>query len=112
MTIEEIVFEHLTPRLSVPVYTEVPPEPPRSFVSFEKTGGRMEEHIKYAAVAVQSCAPSRYEAMQLNEQVKEKMLTLDERDDICRVELNNDYHFSDPESKKRRYQAVFDITFY
>lgn len=39
----------------------------------------------------------------------EKALNLDE---IASVKLDNDYNFTDTETKEYRYQAVFDITYY
>lgn len=110
--IEKTVLDHLSARLSVPVWMEIPPSPPECFVLLEKTGGRVEESLCYATLAVQSYGKTLWDAMQLNHTVKKAMEQLDELPSICRVELNNDYHFSDPATKRRRYQAVFDVVYY
>lgn len=110
--IEKIVLDFLSERLIVPVWMEIPPGPPERFVLLEKTGGYAEEGLHYATLAVQSYGNTLWDAMQLNNAVKKAMTQLDELDSICRVELNNDYHFSDPATKRRRYQAVFDVAYY
>ncbi|MBM6914412.1 hypothetical protein H6B33_03215 [Gemmiger formicilis] len=55
---------------------------------------------------------SLLEAARLNEQVKQAMESLDERDEIAAVKLNTDYPYPDTRTKRYRYQAVFDITHY
>lgn len=110
--IEKIVLDFLSDRLFVPVWMELPPNPPECFVLLEKTGGRVEEGLGYATLAVQSYGPALWDVLQLNQRVKDTMEQLDELPSICRVELNNDYHFSDPATKRRRYQAVFDVVYY
>lgn len=110
--IEKIVLDFLSERLPVPVWMETPTNPPQRFVLLEKTGGRMEEGLGYATLAVQSYGPALWDALQLNQKVKDAMEQFDALPSICRVELNNDYHFSDPATKRRRYQAVFDIVYY
>ncbi len=42
-----------------------------------------------------------------NETVKLAMDSLDELAEVCRVQLNSDYNFTDTASKRYRYQAVF-----
>jgi len=48
----------------------------------------------------------------LNEAVKAAVEMLVELDDVSSVSLNSDYIYTDTESKKYRYQAVFDIKHY
>ena len=110
--IEKIVLDFLSERLPVPVWMEIPPNPPERFVLLEKTGGGSEEGLCSATLAVQSYGKTLWDALQLNHVVKKMMAQLDELDSICKVDLNNDYHFSDPAMKQRRYQAVFDIIYY
>ena len=33
-------------------------------------------------------------------------------DDISKVSLNSDYNFTDPDTKRYRYQAIFNIWYY
>ncbi|MCD8087129.1 MAG: hypothetical protein LUE22_00875 [Oscillospiraceae bacterium] len=110
--IEKIVLDYLTDALDVPVYMEVPETPPQTYVVLEKTGGGQNNHISTATLAVQSCAPSLYEAALLNEQVKTAMDSIITLDSVSRIKLNSDYNFTDTATKKYRYQAVFDFTYY
>ena len=60
-----------------------------------------------------SYSDSLYGASQLNEAVKGIMLNdLLEEDEIGSVDLNSDYNYTDSETKRYRYQAVYDITHY
>lgn len=110
--IETIVLDYLSDVLSVPVSMEVPEDPPDQFVVIEKTGGGEENHIKSATLAIQSIAPSLYEAAVLNEDVKTAMDGIEALDSIGRSSLNSDYNFTDTASKQCRYQAVFDLIYY
>ena len=112
--IEEILISYLNGSdLGAPVYSEIPPNPPSSFFTVEKTGSSMENHIYSSTVAIQSYGGSLYEAASANEKVKEIMLyDLIDLPDIARVSLNSDYNYTDTSQKRYRYQAVFDITHY
>ncbi len=110
--IETVLITYLGAALSVPVFMEVPADPPASFVVLEKTGGGMENHIQAATVAIQSYGPSLYAAAVLNEEVKGAMLYGATPNGISGVRLNSDYNFTDPTTKRYRYQAVYDITYY
>lgn len=110
--IEKIILDYLDQELSVPVYMERPADPPGHFVLIEKTGSGKTNYICDAMIAVQSYAPSLYEAAELNEEVKTVMENMIVLDDICRVSLNSDYNFTDTAMRAYRYQAVFDITHY
>lgn len=110
--IEETILNYLSDALDAPVSMEVPPESPGRFVVLEKTGSSRTDHICSAVIAVQSFAESLLEAARLNKRVKEAMEGLDELDEIAAVRLNTDCNFTDPSTKRYRYQAVFDITHY
>ena len=110
--IEEIVLTHLSQTLTVPVYMEIPENPPGSFILLEKTGSGKSNHVCTSTFAVQSYAESMLAAAELNELAKSVMETLDENDEIAACRLNTDYAFSDTANKRHRYQAVFDITHY
>ena len=85
---------------------------PSEYVLIEKTGGGKEEYIKNATIVIQSYAPTRQVAAELNEKVIECLEAIIELDDICRCSLNTDYNYPDVGRKKQRYQAVFDIVYY
>lgn len=115
--IEKIVLDYLAEELDpVPVYMQAPESIPNpgsaKFVVLEKTGSSLENHIFSAVIAVQSYAPTLYEAAVLNEAVKAAMLQIIELSEITRVDLNSDYNFTDETTKQPRYQAVFDLVHY
>lgn len=107
--IEKIVLDYLQGVLSVPVYMEHPIQKPESYVLLEKTGSARDDFISTATVAIQSYAKSLHEAAQLNEVVKEKMDNIVTLDAIMGARLNTDYNFTDTETKRYRYQAVYDL---
>lgn len=109
--IEKIVKDYLKEALNVGTYLEVP-QNESTFLVVEKTGSSKDNHIFTATIAVQSCAPSLYEAAQLNESVKSAMEDIIELKEICNCDLNSDYNYTDTEMKVYRYQAVFDLTHY
>ncbi len=110
--IEKLVLDYLNSELKVPAYMEEPEHPGKSYVLLEKTGSGCTNHIRRATIAIQSYAESLYKAAALNETVKAVMEQIVELPDICRCALNSDYNFTDPETHRYRYQAVFDITHY
>lgn len=115
--IEKIVLDYLAEELDpVPVYMQVPESNPNpgsaKFVVIEKTGSSLENHIFSAMLAIQSYAPTLYEAAVLNEAVKAAMLQMIELEEVARVDINSDYNFTDEETKQPRYQAVFDLVHY
>ena len=102
--IEKTILDYLNQELSVPVYMERPEDPPERFVLLEKTGSSKRNYICNATFAIQSYAPSMYEAALLNELVKdtvENAITLSE---ICRVSLDSDYTITDTAMTPSRRQ--------
>lgn len=110
--IEKIAINHLSIALTVPVYMEIPENPPNTFVLVEKTGSSRTNRVNRATLAVQSWAGSLLAAAELNERVKAAMDELAEIDDVSACRLNSDYNFTDTTTKHYRYQAVFDLVFY
>ncbi|MEA4965386.1 MAG: hypothetical protein VB055_06155 [Oscillospiraceae bacterium] len=107
--IEKTVLDYLSASLSLPVKMEVPENPPEEFLVVEKTGSDVSNHIKRATIAVQSYAGSLYRAACINEDVKAATENLVALPEISKASLNSDYNFPDTQTKKYRYQAVFDI---
>lgn len=108
--IEKTLLDYLSSQLTdVPVYMERPKEQPDMYIVLEKTGSSKTNHIKTATFAVQSYAPTMYEAAALNEIVKGVVESAIVLDDISKVTLNSDYNFTDTAEKRYRYQAVFDF---
>lgn len=110
--IEKRLLDYLSAALDVPCHMEMPDTVSGQFVVIEKTGTYQLNKITQATFAIQSYAPTLYDAALLNEQVKAAMEDLVERDDISRVQLNSDYNYTDTAMKRYRYQAVFVVTYY
>lgn len=110
--IELRLREHLEAALGLPVLFERPTLLPPAFVLAERLGGGQETGLCTARLALQSYAGSLLAAMQLNERVKAAMAGFAERDDVCRAELESDCNFTDPETKRYRYQAVYEVLYY
>lgn len=110
--IELIVKDWLAKKLAVPVCTEVPERPPASFVVVEKTGSGRKNYIDSATLAIKSYGETLYKAALLNEEVKAAMDSLPELPDVSAARLNSDYPFNDTTTKRRRYQAVYNITYH
>lgn len=108
--IEQIVIAYLTAALpGIPVSGEIPPDPPRQFITVERTGGDEDEHVRGATLTIQSWAASKAEAAALNEIVKAKMADLAALPNVSSCTLNSDYNYTDTSTKHNRYQALFDI---
>lgn len=114
MSIETTTIGYLSQVMDVPVYGEVPPDPPEAFVLVEKTGGARANYIWSATLAVQSWhRGSLNSALELSGQVTQAMFDMvGDLSSIGGVRLNSEYNWTDPESKYYRYQAVFDVTHY
>ena len=113
MIIEETIRNHLKDNIqSIPVYLEIPADPPDEFIAIDKTGGSQSNLLNYATIAVQSHAKSRYRAAVINEEVKEAMKLLPIHDAVAGCHLSSDYNFTNTATKWNRYQAVFEVTHY
>lgn len=96
----------------VNAFFEKPETRPSKYAVIQKTSGGESNHISSAMFAIQSYAPSLYEAALLNEAVKTAMKNLISYNDVIKCALNSDYYFPDGTEKEYRYQAVFDIRHY
>ena len=110
--IEKAVLDFLNSKLSVPVYMEVPVDMDDEFVVIEKTGGGQTDKINSATFAIQSWATSLLDAAALNKDVLEAMEDAVTLDIIGGCYLNSYYNFTDTDTKRYRYQAVYNITHY
>lgn len=109
--IELIVQHYLVDALGLPVLMETPEKRPDRYVLVEKVGGSESNFINSATLAIQSIAPSLYEAAALNEEVKRAMGGIVWLDAVSRCVLNSDYNYTNTATKQYRYQAVFDLTY-
>jgi len=112
--IETVILAHLKTALDTDnVFMEVPRDNlPAQFVVVEKTGGDRLNHISTSTFAVQSYGESLYDAAALNELTKAAMDSLIEETEVSKSAYQTDYNFTDTETKRYRYQAVYDITHY
>ena len=116
MSIEYLVLNYLNDALedrNLNAYMEEPKNPEEKYFLIEKTGSSEENGIKTATFAVQSYAGSMQDAIDLNDLVKSIMdaLPMSERYFVYSCKLNSDYSFTDTETKRYRYQAVYNITY-
>lgn len=116
--IEVIVIRYLGEQLDVPVYAEVPPTVPGSYVVIQRTGGGVTNYIETASVAVQSCVQcaadgtGKLASIKLNEQVKAAMQGMAALPVVSSCRLERSYDFTDPDTKTYRYQSVFTIVYH
>lgn len=111
--IEEIVLEYLEREISLPAFMEFPKKQTGGFIVIEKTAsdGLGVRHFD-ASLAIQSYGDTLHEAATLNERVKSAMLAFAKEKNISKCTLNSDYNFTDSETKRYRYQAVFNVVYY
>ena len=110
--IEIIIKNHLDSKLAEPVSLEKPASSTGNYVVFEKPVAVKNNHLPSAVFVFQSYGKSLYQALELNERVKQAVENLIELDEIRGISLNSDYNFTDTTTKEYRYQAVFDIKYY
>lgn len=110
--IEELVIQYLNSVMDVPVYGEVPEDATDAdtYIVVDKSGSQRENRVDSAVVIAYSYAPTKFEAAELNEAVKEAMLNIDTLDTISAVRLNSDGNATDTSIRNYRYQCVTVIT--
>ena len=109
--IAKTLLDYLDSVLDVPVVMEAP-EQTTGYVLIDQTGSSRTNHIITTTFAIQSYGSSLYNAMLLNDEVKDAMVGFAELDEITRVELETDYNFTNTATKQYRWQAVYQITHY
>ena len=110
--VETIILNYLNITLDVSAYMEEPERPEGSYVLIEKTGSQTQNRIETAMVAIQSYGKSLAEAAKLNAAVKKAMDGIVSLHSIGSAKLNSDYNYTDMETKRYRYQCVYNIVFY
>lgn len=107
--IEVKLYDYLRAKITAPVVMELPESyTGGETVLIQKTGSSMQDRIEKSVFAIQSYGDSLYKAAELNEKVKDALLSGDSTEFTAR--LNSDYEFNDTTRKRYRYQAVFEIT--
>lgn len=111
--IEKIVIDYLHDQLDVDVKAEVPADyTGGALLIVELLGASYDDRLPGAVIAVQSYAPSLLGAAQLNADVIDKMLEITTLDSVSFCGLNSAYNFTDEETGRYRYQAVFELNWY
>lgn len=109
--IVKTLLDYLNEHLLVPVYIEAHHEL-TDYVMIDQTGSSRENHITTTTLAIQSYGRTLYQAMLLNESVKQAMEDFAHLPEVTRVELQTDYNFTNTVTKQYRWQAVYLITHY
>lgn len=109
--IETVIYTYLSKKLSVPAYMSEPKTPPEKYVLIERTDGD-DRKVREATIAIKSYGGTLLEACKLNEELKDAMREIVELNEIAKCKLNSDYNFTDTETKRFRYQAVFNMVYY
>lgn len=114
MEIEQLVQRHLEGKTVYPAFLEEPAKgerPPRYYL-VARLGVSPDNHIHHARIAVQSYAPSLVEAMALNRAAYDAMQSLPELSVVTAAGLVSDYNFTDEETGRYRWQAVYAVNYY
>ena len=109
--IEKTVIGYLDGLDGLPAYAERPENPPDEYLIIEKVGGGKDNRIDRATIAVQSYAGSLFRAAEICGKVERAMEEITDLETISKCKLNTSYNYTDTESKKYRYQAVFDLVY-
>lgn len=108
--IETTMLDYMEARLApTPVLMETPEDVPDTYVLLQKVGSGRENRIERASFAMQSIAPTLYEAAALNGRVKAAADAMGPGDGVFAARLSGDYEFTDLTTRQYRYQAVYDI---
>ena len=111
MIVEDLITYLNDDDVGIKAYCEQPSEL-YDYVIVEQTGSSRLNRITTTTVAIQSYGETLYDAMLLNEDVKEAMEGFLELGQVARVELETDYNFTDTTTKQYRWQAIYNITHY
>lgn len=111
--IETTVLSYLASSMNLPVYLEEPESPPEKYVIVEKVGSAHANRFDSAMIAVQSYDVSLLKAAELSHMIKQIMHDMPEQiTSVTRCVCTGDYNYTDTETHRYRYQAVFDISYY
>ena len=93
-------------------YMEEPLDRPDTYLLVQKVNGGEGEHLQTARMVVQSYAGTKAEAAALNMRVIARMMQIITLPRITRIRRAGDYDYTDTQTKRYRYQALFEITYY
>lgn len=107
--IEIIVRDHLSKNFIIPVHTERPVSPPKTYILIQRVGGKCRCGISKAMIAVHSIAPSMQKAAELNAKIQAAMKELG--GNVGAVDINATSNYTNTQTKEYRYQTLFQITY-
>ena len=110
--IDIVILDYVSAALDVPVRMEIPEKRPSRFVVLKRSGRGRENGLESANLFADSYGESLLDALELHEQVKDVLDTLDTLKEVSSAELATDYPLTDTASKQYRYQAVYVIYHY
>ena len=107
---EAWLISHLSSKLGIPAFAEVPADRPSRFVTVERVGGPWDPFRDRPMMAVQCWAESRYGASELARSAAAACADFEAEPGISRVSVGDAYDFPDPDSKQARYQLTVELT--
>jgi len=111
--IEVTILAYLSNALGkTPVYLEEPENPPKEYVLFEKLSEGNKDYLRSGSFAFQSYSTTLAKAASLSQRVKSAMDVIPDNTEIYKSTLNSEYNYTDTETKRYRYQAVYDLVYY
>lgn len=111
--IEIIVLSYIQRMTDISTFLEEPERPPEKYVIVEKVGSTYANRFDGAVIAVQSYAPTLLEAAELSRAIKQHMHRLPELvEAVTHCSCTGDYNYTDTQTHRYRYQAVYSINYY
>lgn len=110
--IEKIIISYLNNELGVPVYAEIPANPPKEFVIVHKLDGGVTNHVNEASIYFESYSDSLQKAAELNERVQALLFESVSLDEISSAKLGGEGSNIDTNTKRYRYESVFNFYYY
>ena len=110
--IEKVVLDYLNETLEYPTYTQEPHNNEPRYYLIQKVGSSRDNKMDTSMIAVQSYAPSRIEAAEMNYAMIQAMDDIIRLDSIGSCKKNSDYDYTDTSKKVYRYRALFEIVHY
>lgn len=110
--IEAIIISYLEKLLSVPIYAEIPSNPPKEYVIVQKLGGGMTNLVSAATIGFESYSNSMLNAAKLDGEVQNAMFNIVTLDDISGVSIGGESRNIDEANKRYCYESIFNIYYY
>lgn len=110
--IEKIIISYLEGIVSVPIYAEIPSNPPKEFVVIRKMSGGMTNMVNAATVSFESYSTSLQKSAELDLLVQKAVFDSVSLDEISGVRLGGESSNIDTQNKKYCYESIFNFYYY